>query len=273
MALSLQPPELLDAIVSFIPLPKDLLSLALVSKTLHAIVIPQHLEFRVVRCDARRPLLWNAFTEHPGLSGRIRCLDICSVAVRLYSTRSLAPKSLTLVKDTRPVDCDSTDLQTLSLPELLDLPPLPHLRWLSAPQFFDGGFPIVPEHLPLLEYAAMTDVYRPAQTNIKEVIRVLLALPALRGATLSFTTPSGLRKLSVEVPHLARLVLARSPWNPDRMRFPETSLPTLEYLHILTSFAHLTHLDSSAAIQADLVLDQFLRWLAGSPQLQYVGLT
>ncbi|KAJ7689972.1 hypothetical protein B0H17DRAFT_1065769 [Mycena rosella] len=46
MAFSLQPPELLDAITSFIPLPCDLLSLALVSKALHAIVIPHCLEFR-----------------------------------------------------------------------------------------------------------------------------------------------------------------------------------------------------------------------------------
>ncbi|KAJ7456158.1 hypothetical protein FB451DRAFT_1564745 [Mycena latifolia] len=459
--LSLQPPELLDAIASLIPLPKDLLSLALVSKIFHAIIIPQHLEFRVVRCDAGWPSLWNALTEHPALAGRIMSLELRhEPVVPSLSAQSLVPKSLPSVKDTpietchsipskkcnhhcldalcsaislmpalerfcfdqpsfaklhaiepifgavlaycrnlreveirfrerkpsfasisapvsfcgfflkrmlnlanklwelanltrvsimvkRPMAMDSahkylTDmfkmlsrcphlehlrlaseiwgppahlsallaniswphlrrfiikgdltfssgpaataflsrhpqLETLSLHERVDLPPLPHLRWLSVPEFFDGNFAVVPENLPLLEYAAMTDAYWPAQTHITEVIKVLLALPALRGATLAFTTPSALRMLSVEIPHLARLVLARSPWTLDRRHVRETRLPSAECMAILTSFAHLTHLDSSAVIEADpehdpdAVLDAFLRALAGAPQLQYVG--
>ncbi|KAJ7101984.1 hypothetical protein C8R44DRAFT_988294 [Mycena epipterygia] len=46
MALTSQPPELLDIMTSFVPLPSDLLSLAFTSKALYAIIIPRHLEFR-----------------------------------------------------------------------------------------------------------------------------------------------------------------------------------------------------------------------------------
>ncbi|KAJ7456203.1 hypothetical protein FB451DRAFT_1183990 [Mycena latifolia] len=103
-------------------------------------------------------------------------------------------------------------LEMLSLPEGPDLPSLPHLHWLSAPEFFDGGFAIIPENLPPLEYyVAVTDECWSTQTDIAEVVRVLLALSALHGAMLSLNTPSALRKLSVEIPHLARIVLAGSP--------------------------------------------------------------
>jgi hypothetical protein len=39
MSLSLQPPELLDVVASFVPLPSDLLALALTNKALYSVII------------------------------------------------------------------------------------------------------------------------------------------------------------------------------------------------------------------------------------------
>ncbi|KAJ7681912.1 hypothetical protein DFH06DRAFT_1387860 [Mycena polygramma] len=76
VSLCTQPPELLDAIVSFIPLPCDLLALSLTNKVLHGIIVPLHLEFRGVCCDARRGTLWRALAARPGLSSRILSLEL-----------------------------------------------------------------------------------------------------------------------------------------------------------------------------------------------------
>lgn len=95
MSLSLQPPELLDEITSHIALPSDLLSLALTSKTLHAIVIPKQLEFREVCCELRRLSLWKALAEHPGLTCRILSLKVQNGSFVPYSrTPVVVPRSL-----------------------------------------------------------------------------------------------------------------------------------------------------------------------------------
>ncbi|KAJ7117018.1 hypothetical protein C8R44DRAFT_983326 [Mycena epipterygia] len=85
MSLSLQPTELLDVIAPLIPSPSDLLSLAFASKTLHTIIVPEHLEFREICCDARRASLWNALTNQPILAARILSLELMSEHVPLYS--------------------------------------------------------------------------------------------------------------------------------------------------------------------------------------------
>ncbi|KAJ7659605.1 hypothetical protein DFH06DRAFT_1472466 [Mycena polygramma] len=82
MSLCSQPTELLDAIASCVSVPCDLLSLALTSKLLHGIVVPQHLEFRKVCCDARRTELWKAIADYPGLSSRIRSLELLAEPIR-----------------------------------------------------------------------------------------------------------------------------------------------------------------------------------------------
>ncbi|KAJ6516664.1 hypothetical protein C8R47DRAFT_1268141 [Mycena vitilis] len=82
MSLCSQPTELLDAIASFIPIPCDLLSLALTSKLLHGIVIPQHLDFRKVCCDARRAALWKALAGYPGSFSQILSLGLLAEPMR-----------------------------------------------------------------------------------------------------------------------------------------------------------------------------------------------
>ncbi|KAJ7101975.1 hypothetical protein C8R44DRAFT_887757 [Mycena epipterygia] len=100
MALSSQPPEVLDIMASCVPLPSDLLSLALTSKALHAITVPQHLEFREVCCHGRRESLWKALAEHPGPTARILSLALIYEPVSRYQAlhsneQIIAPKSLT----------------------------------------------------------------------------------------------------------------------------------------------------------------------------------
>jgi hypothetical protein len=91
----MQPPELLEAIASFIPLPRDLLSLALTSKALNALIIPEHLEFREVSCDPYRTALWTALAELPLLAGRIRSLSLQMEPIPLHSSAEVVvPQSV-----------------------------------------------------------------------------------------------------------------------------------------------------------------------------------
>lgn len=85
MSFSLQPLELLDTIASFVPLPSDLFSLALTSKALCSIIIPQHIEFREVCCDPRREMLWRLLADRLTLSRRITSRTVPR-AVRVSST-------------------------------------------------------------------------------------------------------------------------------------------------------------------------------------------
>ncbi|KAJ7117028.1 hypothetical protein C8R44DRAFT_203205 [Mycena epipterygia] len=169
-------------------------------------------------------------------------------------------------------------LETLSLPEHLDLPTLPHLRWLFMPDFVNDAPMVAPPTLPRLEYAAITHAYWQPHMDVAEVVDKLHAFPALCGVSASLDTPTTLQTLAHELPKLERLVLCRSPWNADRMRGEENRMPSPECLATLTSFAHLTHLDTSAAIQSiadasgdtDPTLNSLLRALAAMPKLQYV---
>jgi hypothetical protein len=91
MSFSLQLPEILDAIASFVSLPSDLLALALVNKTLCGVIIPQDIEFRGLCCDASRDLLWELLADNPGFSRRIISLELrCEP---LTSRQLLIPQS------------------------------------------------------------------------------------------------------------------------------------------------------------------------------------
>ncbi|KIJ28214.1 hypothetical protein M422DRAFT_99000, partial [Sphaerobolus stellatus SS14] len=68
------PPEILDNIAAHINLPQDLLSLAVTARAFHAIVVPNHLQFRDIRCDPRRVNLWRSLAQKPAYAARIRRL-------------------------------------------------------------------------------------------------------------------------------------------------------------------------------------------------------
>ncbi|KAJ7019561.1 hypothetical protein C8F04DRAFT_1321387 [Mycena alexandri] len=96
MSLSDQPPELLDAIASCLPLPNDLLSFALANKLMYGIIVPEHLsEFRHICCDACRRSLWKSLPDHPG-SARILSLDLLP---EVPGVQRLIPKSLNASSD------------------------------------------------------------------------------------------------------------------------------------------------------------------------------
>ncbi|KAJ7098995.1 hypothetical protein C8R44DRAFT_356410 [Mycena epipterygia] len=170
-------------------------------------------------------------------------------------------------------------LKMLSLPEHLNLPTLPHLRWLFMLDFVNEAPMVAPATLPRLEYSAITHAHWQPPMDIAEVVDKLHAFPALCDVSVSLDTPTALQTLAHELPKLERLVLCRSRWNADRMRGEKNGVPSLECLATLTSFAHLTHLNTSAAIQSiadasgdtDPTLDSLLRALAAALKLQYVG--
>jgi hypothetical protein len=170
----------------------------------------------------------------------------------------LAPVSVTEFLARHP------QLDVLSLPESIQLPEMPNLRWLYALDFST----VIPACLPQLEYAVAWNAHWDG------VMSVLCALPALRGATLAYG------ELQQDLPHLERLVIAQSPWNLNCTLQTESCLvrillrcsnyPFAEFstspppsIVMLTSLADLTHLDTSAANKGDVddVWDDLLRAL------------
>ena len=69
--------EIIEHIVSFLDRPRDLLSLALTSKRTLRIIIPIHLQTRLIRCDIRRIILWKLLgTLPPIIATRFVSLQI-----------------------------------------------------------------------------------------------------------------------------------------------------------------------------------------------------
>lgn len=78
LGLTNNPPELLDHICSFIDKPKDLLAVSLTSKQFYQLVVPTHIQFRIIRCDVRRRDLWKHLSVRPGLASKIVSLELVS---------------------------------------------------------------------------------------------------------------------------------------------------------------------------------------------------
>ncbi|KIJ43391.1 hypothetical protein M422DRAFT_104244, partial [Sphaerobolus stellatus SS14] len=66
------PNELINKILEETDSPKDLLALAMSSKAWCNLIIPNHLEARVVRAESRKRVIWNFFAHHPRLASHIR---------------------------------------------------------------------------------------------------------------------------------------------------------------------------------------------------------
>jgi hypothetical protein len=74
--LSDQAPEILDHILSFVANPKDILSLGSTSKKINIVAIPDHIEFRHLRCDVRRLSVWAKLANLPALASRFVSLEV-----------------------------------------------------------------------------------------------------------------------------------------------------------------------------------------------------
>jgi hypothetical protein len=75
-SLSDQPSDILDHICAFVDEPKDILSFALTSRQIYQLVIPDHIEFRHLRCDIRRISLWKKLSELPAIASRFVSLEV-----------------------------------------------------------------------------------------------------------------------------------------------------------------------------------------------------
>ncbi|KAF8501820.1 hypothetical protein BU17DRAFT_25763, partial [Hysterangium stoloniferum] len=70
------PQELVDIILSHVEDRRDLLSLALTSKSFKAIIVPSWLDFIHIRCDSRRIHIWQSLASRPHLAARTRALEL-----------------------------------------------------------------------------------------------------------------------------------------------------------------------------------------------------
>jgi hypothetical protein len=71
-----QPSDILDHICAFVASPRDILSFALTSKQIYYQAIPDHIEFRHLRCDLRRISLWKKLSELPAVASRFLSLEV-----------------------------------------------------------------------------------------------------------------------------------------------------------------------------------------------------
>ncbi|KAM5541883.1 hypothetical protein V8D89_004612 [Ganoderma adspersum] len=71
-----QPTEVLDAIAFHVESARDLRALALTCRRLHAVVVPRHAEYRVVRAKASQLALWHHLAVHRALARNVRRLEI-----------------------------------------------------------------------------------------------------------------------------------------------------------------------------------------------------
>ncbi|SJK99253.1 uncharacterized protein ARMOST_02544 [Armillaria ostoyae] len=71
-----QPTEILDAIVFHIDSKQDLLALASSCQRMHGIVIPRHLDYRVLRCKVSSISIWNHLIINRSLAKNVRRLEI-----------------------------------------------------------------------------------------------------------------------------------------------------------------------------------------------------
>lgn len=68
--------ELLENIIGNIDLPIELLNLALTSRSFHSLIVPNHIQFRDIRCSINQRNLWKLLIEKPLLASNIRVLHL-----------------------------------------------------------------------------------------------------------------------------------------------------------------------------------------------------
>ncbi|KAG5643365.1 hypothetical protein DXG03_001013 [Asterophora parasitica] len=72
------PPEILNEVLGHINEPPDLLSFGLASQTCARLVIPTHVQYRVIRIRTPFPDLWAHLARRPDLAGNIREVHLCA---------------------------------------------------------------------------------------------------------------------------------------------------------------------------------------------------
>lgn len=86
------PTETLDGIASYIDLHSDLLSLGLACKSMAALVIPRHTEYRIIRIQHPMPAMWAHLARRADLARNLREVSISER--RSYTTANRFPHTL-----------------------------------------------------------------------------------------------------------------------------------------------------------------------------------
>ncbi|KIJ50362.1 hypothetical protein M422DRAFT_100358, partial [Sphaerobolus stellatus SS14] len=68
--------DILEHLLSFIDSPKELLALALSSRSFYQLIIPYHLHLRHIRCDPLLVSLWSTLASKPAFARRVRRLEL-----------------------------------------------------------------------------------------------------------------------------------------------------------------------------------------------------
>jgi len=88
------PVELFEAIISFLDEPRDLLSFGLTCRLIYYIIVPDHLEFRQLRCSPQRTYIWQALLERPRLAKNIYSLELADEELLPHYNGLLVPTTL-----------------------------------------------------------------------------------------------------------------------------------------------------------------------------------
>lgn len=68
--------DVLLCLIEFIDHPKDLIAFALTARSLHAVIVPRHIDYRRISCTVSFERVWKHLLDTPSACSRIRYLDI-----------------------------------------------------------------------------------------------------------------------------------------------------------------------------------------------------
>ncbi|GJJ11174.1 hypothetical protein Clacol_005406 [Clathrus columnatus] len=92
------PVEIYDEIIYFITSTKDLLNVALTCRQLCALIIPDHIDYRVVVCSTFDSFVWEHFLNNPRLAKRMHSIKLDDIKFHGTETgeRRIIPRELQL---------------------------------------------------------------------------------------------------------------------------------------------------------------------------------
>lgn len=183
------PAELLERTVGFIDLPKELLPLALTCKLVCNLIIPNHLEYRVIETHSSNLSLWQSLAANPLLSANVRILRISHEYSPLPQL-SVVPNS-NLLSSAKVTISDPLSSQSAAHCEeavniitgcLRNLRNLTHFTWDLNPHFPNAWmlFPVFSTSFPNLTGITLNDTY-----GVPEEMSHLISTPysSVRGFT------------------------------------------------------------------------------------------
>ncbi|KAF8066723.1 hypothetical protein FPV67DRAFT_1496145 [Lyophyllum atratum] len=134
------PLEILDHICISIDAPSDLLSVALTSKQLCSLIIPDHLHFRDLKCDLKRVSVWRMLVTRPALAMRIRTVEI--IGERAHTRDPRVPSSMVIESAGDAIQNYKTDEYLDPISCLADaircMPRLTAFHWLDENELPDN---------------------------------------------------------------------------------------------------------------------------------------